>query len=56
MIDEIRRLTEKAERSLEAAKTLVDRGPYYVMFYCAKAMLLTKGITTKKHASTISLL
>ena len=63
MNDEIKRLIEKAERSLEAAKTLVDRGDYdfavsrayYAMFYCAKAMLLTKGITTKKHASTISL-
>jgi len=62
-MSEIPRLIEKAERSLEAAKVLLDRGDYdfavsrayYAMFYCAKAMLLSKGITTKKHSSTISL-
>lgn len=63
MKDEIVKLMEKAERSLEVAKVLLDRGDYdfavsrayYAMFYCAKAMLLRKGITTKKHSSTISL-
>jgi len=62
-MSEISRLIEKAERSLEAAKVLLERGDYdfavsrayYAMFYCAKAMLLSKGITTKKHSSTISL-
>jgi len=63
MKDEILKLIEKAERSLEVAKVLLNRGDYdfaisrayYAMFYCAKAILLTKGITTKKHSSTISL-
>jgi len=61
--NEISKLIEKAERSLEAARLLLNRGDYdfavsrayYAMFYCAKAMLLTRGITTKKHSSTISL-
>ncbi len=61
--EEISKLIEKAERSLEAAKVLFERGDYdfavsrayYAMFYCAKAMLLTKRITTRKHSSTISL-
>ena len=63
MKEEIVKLIEKAERSLEVARVLLDRGDYdfavsrayYAMFYCAKAMLLRKGITTKKHSSTISL-
>ena len=63
MKDEIVKLMEKAERSLEVARVLLDRGDYdfavsrayYAMFYCAKAMLLRKGITTKKRSSTISL-
>ncbi len=62
-MSEISRLIEKAERSLEATKVLLERGDYdfavsrayYAMFYCAKAMLLTKEVTTKKHSSTISL-
>ncbi len=61
--EEISKLIEKAERSLEAAKVLLERGDYdfavsrayYAMFYCAKAMLFTKRITTRKHSSTISL-
>jgi len=61
--NEISKLIKKAERSLEVAKLLLDRGDYdfavsrayYAMFYCAKAMLLTTGIITKKHSSAISL-
>ncbi len=61
--NEISKLIKKAERSLEVAKLLLDRGDYdfavsrayYAMFYCAKAMLLAKGISSKKHSSTISL-
>ena len=61
--DEILKLIEKAERSLGVARLLLDKGDYdfavsrayYAMFYCAKAMLLAKGVTTKKHSSTISL-
>ncbi|ADC65995.1 HEPN domain protein [Ferroglobus placidus DSM 10642] len=63
MKEEITKLIEKAERSLEVAKVLLERGDYdfavsrayYAMFYCAKAMLLSRGITTKRHSSTISL-
>lgn len=63
MKDEIAKLIEKAERSLEAAVMLLDKGyhdfavsrAYYAMFYCAKAMLLTEGITAKKHSLIISL-
>ena len=62
-LDEVARLIEKAERSVNAAKLLLESGDYdfavsrayYAMFYCAKAMLLTQNVTTKKHASTISL-
>jgi len=61
--NEISKLIEKAERSLEVARLLLNRGDYdfavsrayYAMFYCAKAMLLTRGITTKKYSSTVSL-
>ena len=61
--NEISKLIEKAERSFEVARLLLNRGDYdfavsrayYAMFYCAKAMLLTRGITTKKHSSTVSL-
>jgi uncharacterized protein (UPF0332 family) len=61
--NEISKLIEKAERSLEVSRLLLNRGDYdfavsrayYAMFYCAKAMLLTRGITTKKHSSTVSL-
>ncbi len=63
MNEEIQKLLEKAERSLRAAEVLFEEEDYdfavsrayYAMFYCAKAMLLRKDITTKKHASTISL-
>jgi len=61
--NEILKLIEKAERSLKASKTLLDKGyydfavsrAYYTMFYYARALLLTKNITPKKHSSTISL-
>ncbi|WP_297496976.1 HEPN domain-containing protein [Thermococcus sp.] len=61
---EIPRLIEKAKRSIEAAKVLYDAGmygfaalrAYYAMFYCAEALLLTRGIRTSKHSVTIALL
>ena len=54
--NEILKLIEKAERSLKASKTLLDKGyydfavsrAYYTMFYYAIALLLTKNITPKK--------
>jgi uncharacterized protein (UPF0332 family) len=56
--DEIRALLRKAEERLAASKELFERGhyafaissAYYVMFYCARALLLSKGITPKSHA------
>jgi len=55
--NEILKLIEKAERSLKASKTLLDKGyydfavsrAYYTMFYYARALLLTKNITPKKN-------
>jgi len=57
-------ILKKAEKSLEAAKLLHERGmyefavsrAYYTMFYCAEAILLTKGIRVSKHSAVISLL
>ena len=59
-----REILEKAERSLEASKTLLEKGfyafalsrAYYTMFYCAEAILLTKGIRVSKHSAVIALL
>ncbi|WP_297464883.1 HEPN domain-containing protein [Thermococcus sp.] len=49
-------IIKKAEESLEAAKALLEKGfygfvlsrAYYTMFYCAEAILLTKGISASK--------
>ncbi len=57
------RLLEKAHKSLEAARLLsasnlysfaISRA-YYVMFYVAKAMLLSLGMATSKHSGVIAL-
>jgi len=56
--DEIRALLRKAEERLWATEELFESGhyafaissAYYVMFYCARALLLSKGITPKSHA------
>ncbi|WP_335755348.1 HEPN domain-containing protein [Thermococcus profundus] len=57
-------IIHKAEESLEAAKALLEKGAYefavsrayYTMFYCAEAILLTKGISVSKHSAVIALL
>lgn len=59
---EIPDLIQKAERSLRAAKELLDGGypdfsvsrAYYAMFYAAQAILLTKNLAFSKHAAVIS--
>lgn len=59
---EIPDLIQKAERSLGAAKELLDKGypdfsvsrAYYAMFYSAQAILLTKNLAFSKHAAVIS--
>jgi len=64
MMEKIPLMIEKAKKSLEAAKLLHERGmydfavsrAYYTMFYCAEAILLTKGISVSKHSALIALL
>ena len=59
---EIRALIIKAERSLRAAKSLLNFGDYdfavsrayYTMFYCAEALLLTKNLRFPKHSAVIA--
>ncbi|MDI3475866.1 MAG: hypothetical protein PWQ79_2205 [Thermococcaceae archaeon] len=57
-------IIRKAEESLEAARTLLEKGAYefavsrayYTMFYCAEAILLTRSISVSKHSAVIALL
>jgi len=63
-MSEYEEILKKAERSLEASKTLLKSGfyafalsrAYYTMLYCAEAILLTKGIRVSKHSAVIALL
>lgn len=62
MITEQKELLEKANESLQAAKTLYDQGfysfaasrAYYTMFYLAEAMLLSEGLSFSKHSAVHS--
>jgi uncharacterized protein (UPF0332 family) len=53
---------EQAEESLDAARTLIDRGlvrpsvnrSYYAMFYAVLALLSTRKQETSKHSGAIS--
>lgn len=53
------KLFEKAERAIQATRTLLDAGDtefaagraYYAMFYVAKALVEEKGFNPKKHGS-----
>jgi len=55
---EIEALIRKAEERLKASEELLSNGyygfaissAYYSMFYCARALLLSKGIAPKSHA------
>jgi uncharacterized protein (UPF0332 family) len=59
---EIKKIMAKGDRSLKAAKRLMKAGDfdfavsraYYAMFYCAVAVLLTKGLSFSKHSGVIS--
>jgi uncharacterized protein (UPF0332 family) len=59
---EIRLLIEKAGKSILAAQRLAEKGfgefavsrAYYAMFYCAEALLLSRGLTFSKHSGIIS--
>ena len=54
-----RALLEKANRSVQAARTLLAEGhpdfaiarAYYAMFYAAEALLTSKGLRFRKHGS-----
>lgn len=62
MKDQIKALLEKAERYLSSAELLRAGGDfdsaasrlYYAMFYCAEAVLLTKGLTFSRHRGVIA--
>ncbi len=64
MTNEQQGLLTKAERSLEAAKTLKEEGfnefavsrAYYAMFYIASALLEGEGLSFSKHSAVISAL
>lgn len=62
MKKEIAGLIDKANRSLEASKRMVEAGDYdfavsrayYALFYVSEALLLKKGKSFSKHAAVIS--
>jgi len=55
-------LLEKSQRSMDAAKNLMERGfhdfavsrAYYAMFYIAEALLDQEGLAFSSHAAVIS--
>jgi uncharacterized protein len=59
---EIRELANKAERSLVAARRLLEAGDYdfavsrayYAMFYVARALLLTRDVRRSKHSGVLA--
>ncbi|MCS7304219.1 MAG: HEPN domain-containing protein [Thermoguttaceae bacterium] len=60
--EEIRALMERAQQSLEAARTLAAEGyydfaasrAYSGAFYAAKALLLNEGIELTKHSAVVA--
>ena len=63
MLEEIEREMEVAEEELSSAYILFEHGKYrdaisrayYSMFHAARALLLLKGLSPKKHAGTVSM-
>ncbi len=59
--DEIKALLNKAEQFIRSAQLLRQHGDfasaisrlYYAMFYCAEALLLSKGLSYSKHGSVL---
>ena len=59
---EVRELASKAERSVVAARRLLEAGDYdfavsrayYAMFYVARALLLTRGVRRSKHSGVLA--
>ncbi len=62
MTPEQQALLEKSQRSMDAAKNLMERGfhdfavsrAYYAMFYIAEALLDQEGLAFSSHAAVIS--
>ncbi len=62
MTPEQQALLDKARRSLEAARSLIQQGfydfavsrAYYAMFYIAEALLDQEGLSFSSHAAVIS--
>ena len=63
MLEEIEREMNVAEEELSSAYILFEHGKYrdvisrayYSMFHAARALLLIKGLSPKKHADTVSM-
>jgi len=59
---EVKALLAKAERFIRSAEMLKEAGDlesavsrlYYAMFFCAEALLLTKGLSFSRHGSVIA--
>ena len=59
---EVRELASKAERSVVAARRLLEAGDYdfavsrayYAMFYVARALLLTRRVRRSKHSGVLA--
>lgn len=62
MMSEAEKLIEKAENALQVAKELLSNchypdavsKAYYVMFYCASALLIDNDIKRSSHSGVIS--
>ncbi|MEK7408525.1 MAG: HEPN domain-containing protein, partial [Acidobacteriota bacterium] len=62
MTEEIEALIRKAEKYLHSAEVLRNIGDldsaasrlYYVMFYCAEALLASKGLAFSSHRAVLS--
>lgn len=62
MTEDVRKLIEKGDRSLNLAKEICERGDYdfavsrayYAMFYLTEAILLTKNLSFSKHGAVIA--
>ncbi len=61
-MSEVEALIVKAQRYLRSAKLLLEDGDYgssvsrscYAMFYCAQAVLLTRGMVFSSHGGVIA--
>jgi len=61
-VKEVESLIERAKKYLRSAEVLIEEGDfessvsraYYAMFYCAEAMLLTRGLSFSSHKGVIS--